>query len=191
MSSSFRQWTVAALVGVVALSALTLVERLEWARHDQQARLDTLNRLSTLRARLEGELNGTLLLTRGLAAVIAVTQDMPQAQFEAIAREMMGQKRHIRNVTLARGTTITYVYPLQSNAAAIGKDFRNLPDQWPAVERMFATRQPVLAGPVALVQGGIAVIGRMPVFLTPPEADPGSGPAWGLIAIPIILDSLM
>lgn len=191
MSSSFRPWVVAVLVTGIALSALALVERVEWARHDQQARVDTLNRLSTLRARLEGELNGTLLLTRGLAAVIAVTQDIPQAQFEAIAREMMGQKRHIRNVSLTRGTTITYVYPAQGNNVAIGKDLRNLPDQWPAVERMFDTRQPVLAGPVALVQGGIAVIGRMPVFSTPPGGAPGSGPPWGLIAIPIALDSLM
>ncbi|MBC7952465.1 MAG: response regulator [Rhodospirillaceae bacterium] len=191
MSSSFRSWTVAALVTLVALSALALVESVEWTRHDQQARLDTLNRLSTLRARLEGELNGTLLLTRGLAAVIAVTQDMPEAQFEAIAREIMGQKRHIRNVTLARGTTIAHIYPMQGNSAAIGRNFRDLPDQWPAVERMFATRQPVLAGPVALVQGGIAIIGRMPVFITPPGAPPGSGKPWGLIAIPIALDSLL
>ncbi|MBC7908015.1 MAG: PAS domain S-box protein, partial [Rhodospirillaceae bacterium] len=191
MPSSFRSWALAALVTLMALSALALVESVEWARYDQHARLETLNRLSTLRARLEGELNGTLLLTRGLAAVIAVTQDMPEPQFEAIARELMGQKRHIRNVTLVRGTIIAHIYPLQGNAAAIGRDFRDLPDQWPAVERMFATRQPVLAGPVALVQGGIAIIGRMPVFVTPPGAEPGSGKPWGMIAIPITLDSLL
>jgi len=191
MPSTSRPWTIAALVTAIALVALALVERMEWSRYDQQARLDTLNRMSTLRARLEGELNGTLLLTRGLAAVIAATQDISRSQFEAIAREMMGQKRHIRNVTLAKDTTITYVWPVPGNSAALGRNYRDLPDQWPAVERMLRTREPVLAGPVNLVQGGVAVIGRMPVFSTLPGADPGTGPPWGMISIPIIMDSLM
>ncbi|HLO78225.1 MAG TPA: CHASE domain-containing protein, partial [Magnetospirillum sp.] len=188
--SSSRPWAVAVLVTVLALSALALVEQLEWARHAQSMRLETLNRLSTLRARLEGELNGSLLLTRGLSAVVAVNQDISQPQFEAIAREIMGQKHHIRNVTLVRGTIITYVYPIQGNAAAIGRDLRDLTDQWPPVARMFETRQPVLAGPTTLVQGGTAVVGRMPIFASG-RGDPGTGPAWGLIAIPILMDSLL
>ena len=188
--SSFRPWIVAMLAAALATSALALVERLEWARHDQNARLETLNRLSTLRARLEGEMNGSLLLTRGLAAVIAANLDISQPQFEAIAREILGQKRHIRNVTLVRGTTITYVYPVEGNAVALGRDLRTLPGQWPAVARMFETRQPVLAGPVPLLQGGIGIIGRMPIFASGTGL-PGSGPPWGLVAIPIQLDSLL
>lgn len=185
-----RPWAVAVLVTALAVSGLALVERLEWSRHAHSERLGTLNRLSALRARLEGELNGSLLLTRGLAAVIAVNQDITQSQFDAIAREIMGQKHHIRNVTLVRGTTITYVYPLQGNAAALGRDLRDLPDQWPPVQRMFESRQPVLAGPTGLLQGGIAIIGRMPIF-TAGSHGPGSGPPWGLVAIPILLDSLL
>lgn len=188
--SRSRPWTVAVLVSGLALAALALVERLEWSRHAQTVRLETLNRLSTLRARLEGELNGSLLLTRGLAAVVAVNQDIGQAQFDAIAREIMGQKQHIRNVTLVRGTTITYVYPLHDNEAALGRDLRDLPEQWPPIARMFETRQPVLAGPTKLLQGGTAIIGRMPIIASG-RGDPGSGPVWGLIAIPIQMDNLL
>ncbi|MGE5516473.1 MAG: ATP-binding protein [Bacteroidota bacterium] len=186
----FRPWIAAGLITGMALAALTLVERLEWSRHAQSVRLETLNRLSTLRARLEGELNGSLLLTRGLAAVIAANQNIDQDQFDAIAREIMGQKQHIRNVTLVRGTTITYIYPLLGNEAALGRDLRTLPDQWPPIARMFETRLPVLAGPTALVQGGTAVIGRMPIFVSG-HGDPGSGPPWGLIAIPIVMEPLL
>jgi PAS domain S-box-containing protein len=188
--SSIRPWTIAVLVTAISLSVLVLVERLEWSRHEQQVRLDTLNRVSTLRARLEGELNGTLELTRGLAAVITVTQDISQSQFEAIAREMMWQKRHIRNVTLAKGTVITYVYPSQGNVAAVGRDYRDMAEQWPAVQRMFETRQSVLAGPVALIQGGVAIIGRTPVFADDTEGDGWTRP-WGVIAVPISLDSVL
>ncbi|HSV28997.1 MAG TPA: CHASE domain-containing protein, partial [Candidatus Omnitrophota bacterium] len=182
---------MAVLVTMLGMAGLLVVEQWEWARVRQEARLDTLNRLSTLRARLEGELNGTLLLTRALSAIIAVRQDVTREEFDAIAREMMAHKRHIRNVTLAQGTVIRFVYPPEGNEAAVGIDFRDLPQQWPAVERMFRTRQPILAGPVTLVQGGTAIIGRTPVFTTPPGGAPGSGPPWGAVAIPITLPSLL
>lgn len=176
---------------VVALAAVVAVERLEWARQDQQSRLQVLDRLSTLRARLEGELNGTLLLTRGLAALIASDRDISHQKFEAIAREMIGQTRHIRNISLARGSVIVDIYPLRDNEGALGLDLRDRPDQWPVIERMFQTRVPVLAGPVELIQGGMAVIGRMPIYVTPPGGRTGSGPPWGMVAIPIMLDSVI
>jgi two-component system sensor histidine kinase/response regulator len=186
-----RAWFAATLAMALVLSVLALVDYLESARHAQAVRSATLDRLATLRARIEGELGGALLLTRGMAAVIATRLEIGEDEFNAIAREMMSQKRHIRNVTLARGTIISYVYPRAGNSQALGVDYRTLPAQWPAIERMFASRQPVLAGPVDLVQGGVAIIGRMPILTTPPDGPTGSGPAWGLIAIPIMLPELL
>ncbi|WP_082910872.1 ATP-binding protein [Magnetospirillum moscoviense] len=186
-----RSWLAAGMVAALVLALVSLVDTLESARHHQEIRALALGRLATVRARLEGELGGTLLLTRGLAAVIATRLEIGQDEFSAIAREMMRQKRHIRNVTLARGTTITYVYPQAGNSRTVGVDYRSLPQQWPAIERMFAQREPVLAGPVTLIQGGVAVIGRMPVFESPPDGPAGSGRPWGLIAIPIMLPGLL
>lgn len=186
-----RPWVFAALVAALAVAALAVVERLEWARVHQEVRLDTLNRLSTIRARLEGELNGTLLLTSSLAAVIGARRDITGEEFEAIAREMMAHKRHIRNVALSRGTVISHVYPVEGNQAAIGVDYRTLPTQWPAVERMFVSGRTMLAGPVTLVQGGVAIIGRTPIFMPEPATPDGRGERWGVVSIPIMLNSLL
>ena len=191
MGTKTRPWLVAILAAAIVVGGLHIVERLEWERHGQEVRLDTLNRLSAMRARLEGELTGTLAMARALVATVALHRDLSRGDFEIIAREVMAQRRHIRNVTLARGTVITYVYPHEGNAVVVGRDYRDLPDQWPAVERMFETRQPVLAGPVRLLQGGNAVIGRTPIFETLPDGPPGSGPPWGLVAIPISMETLL
>ncbi len=184
-------WVVALLATVTALGGLAVVERLEHARAHQELRLDTLNRLSTVRARLEGELNGTLLLTGSLSAIVAVHPDLTADEFAGIARQMMAQRPNIRNIGMARGTVMTYVYPAEGNAAILGVDYRDLPEQWPAIERMFATRQSILAGPVTLVQGGVAIVGRTPVFTTPPGGEPGSGPPWGVVSIPVHLSGLL
>ncbi|MBI5163001.1 MAG: response regulator [Magnetospirillum sp.] len=179
-----RPWLIAAIAAAAAIAGLAVIERQAWARHHDQARLDVLGRLSMIRARLESELNGTLMLVRGPAAAITARGDLSIEDFNTLARDMMAQKRHVRNVTLARGTVIAAVYPLAGNEAALGIDYRTLPHQWAPIERMLRTRLPVLAGPVALVQGGTAIIGRMPIYGR-------DGQPWGLVSIPIMLPSLL
>jgi two-component system, sensor histidine kinase and response regulator len=190
MGSTAKAWLAGLVAAGIAAAALVVVDYVERATMIREARMRVLDQLSTARARLEGELNGTLLLTRGLAATIAVRRDISHEEFDGVARQLMGQKRHIRNVTLARGTVITDVYPPEGNSAALGLDYQKLRDQWPAVERMLATGAPVLAGPVKLVQGGIAIIGRTPIVTVDALGHP-SGPVWGLIATPVILSSLL
>ncbi len=168
-----------------------VIDRAERSQQDQSARLHVLDTLSTLRARLEAELNGSLLLSRGLAASIGARGEIGSAEFHAVASALMAQNPHIRNVTLARGTVITDVHPTQGNTAALGVDYRTLPSQWPAVERMLHTGQPVLAGPVTLLQGGTAIIGRTPVVVPDPNGPQGAFRPWGVIAMPVMLNQVL
>nr|WP_249116065.1 diguanylate cyclase [Azoarcus sp. L1K30] len=83
------------------------------------------------------------------------------------------------------------VYPLAGNEAAVGLDLLNHPIQGAMTRRMLETGHPVLAGPVELVQGGLALIHRVPIFLTPPGGAPRSGRYWGLMSTPINFDRLL
>jgi PAS domain S-box-containing protein len=84
---------------------------------------------------------------------------------------------------LAKDTVVTHVYPVKGNKEAIGLELLKVPDQSPAVQRALETRSTVLAGPVKLVQGGTAFIGRTPIYLTPPDGPPNSGAYWGLATV--------
>jgi len=66
-----------------------------------------------------------------------------------------------------------------------------LPDQRAAVQRALDSKQTVVAGPVQLVQGGVAFVSRTPIYLTPPGGSPASGPYWGLATILIDRDTLL
>jgi len=48
----------------------------------------------------------------------------------------------------------------------------------------------VIAGPVELLQGGVALIGRLPVFVKSPNDATGTERYWGLAIILIDLDPL-
>ncbi len=160
-------------------------------RLEERWRAERLSELAAVRARLEGELNGTFNLTAGLIAQVAMNHGIGRVEFERHARELMAERSLLRNITLAPDNVISLVYPLAGNEAALGLDLLNHPLQGPATRRMLANARPVLAGPVDLVQGGRALIYRVPIYLSRPGEPPRSGRYWGLMSTPIDFDALL
>ncbi|MEW6645612.1 MAG: ATP-binding protein [Pseudomonadota bacterium] len=191
----FTPYLLFSLAGAAVAAALLLVTlwlvQLEEDKVREERRAQAVSQLSTVRARLEGIVNSTLYLTRGLVAHIAARGDIGNAEFDDLARELMSHSRHIRNIGLARGNVISHMYPLQGNEGALGLRYLDTPAQRPAVLRAMESRRTVLAGPVDLVQGGRGFINRTPIYLTPPQGQSGSGAYWGMASIVIDADSLL
>jgi two-component system sensor histidine kinase ChiS len=192
---SLRPYLLSVLAGYLvaaALFAVTLwVVHLEEEKAREELRAQAVAQLSTVRARLEGIINSTLFLTRGLVAHVAARGDIGSEEFNGLAHELMSHSRHIRNIGLARNNVISHMYPLAGNASALGLHYLDLPAQRGAVLRAIDSRRTVLAGPVALVQGGEGLINRTPIFLTPPQGQSGSGAYWGMASIVIDSETLL
>ncbi|MEG3839750.1 PAS domain S-box protein [Microcoleus sp. herbarium14] len=177
--------SVAILVGVCIL------DRSEQQRFLQHNRATTIDRLSTVRSKLEGSLNSRLFLMRGLVAYISNNPKITEAEFAATARILLAQQTGIRNITLVKGTTIAYIYPRAGNEAAIGVDLTAVPEQRQMVEQAIDTRKTLLAGPVQLLEGGVGFVSRSPIFLTPSTADPETGVYWGLAGLVLEKNALI
>ncbi|MBY4677030.1 putative bifunctional diguanylate cyclase/phosphodiesterase [Marinobacterium arenosum] len=141
---------------------------------------NVFSQLSTIRARLEGIVSANMAVLRGLRAEIALNPKLSQAQFAAITEELLDSGVHIRHIALAPELVVSHIYPRAGNEKVIGLDFRTNPAQAAAVRRAVELREIVLAGPLELVQGGTAMIARVPVFLGR-ERDQ----LWGIIAAAI------
>ena len=177
--------SVAILVGVCIL------DRSEQERFWQHNRATTIDRLSTVRSKLEGSLNSRLFLMRGLVAYISNNPKITEAEFAATARILVAQQTGIRNITLVKGTTIAYIYPHAGNEAAIGLDLTAIPEQREMVEEVINTRKTLVAGPVQLLEGGVGFVSRSPIFLTPSTADPETGVYWGLAGLVLEKNALI
>ncbi len=176
---------IAALVLALAVGAATEhVARLEAQRAATQQRESVISKLGEYRASLEGELNATLYLTNGLTAYVAQRTRLDPDVAQAMLKALHGHARHTRNIGLAPGNRITYVYPVAGNEKALGLYYPDVPDQWPAIERAIRERRPTLAGPVVLKQGGAGFIYRVPVYIGP------EGDYWGLLSMVVDQDSL-
>lgn len=181
-------FAAALLIGaLLALGALGFAA-LEQRRSSQEERLAITNQLGIIRAHLEGALNSRLLLGRGLVSYVALHPDITHEQFQDYAGRLVGGDPVIRNIALIKNTTIVDAYPVKGNEKAIGVDLAKIPAQRPAIMKVMDTGQPIVDGPLNLVQGGRGLIHRVPVLL-------GAGGAprtyWGQVSVVLVQDALL
>ncbi len=186
-------WLFALLALVLVLATEQVVEHFEKRSKLEQEKNAVSETLSTLRARLEGVVTSNLLLVHGLTAVISSQPDIDQAGFARIAHGLVDERHALRNIAGAPGMVISLMYPLVGNEGAVGLDYRTHPTQSEAALRAMRSGQPVVAGPLPLLQGGVGIIAREPVFVLdkssaePPDAKPRF---WGLVSAVIDVDLL-
>ena len=180
---------LAALLAIaVALVTVAFIDHLLREDFKQETRSNVLNEVTARRVSLEQALNQRLFLVRGLAAYVSSSPEINDAEFQAFAEDLEGEQTGIRSLQLAPDSVVTYVYPVEGNEEAIGHDLLGDPARRDAVQSAIDNREFVIAGPLELKQGGVALIGRTPVFLALPD---GSEQYWGLAIILINFDPLL
>ncbi len=170
-----------ALAVFLALFGAThFVVKAEKDRLEQIERVKVQQRLATMVSRIDAELNANVFLANGLVAYISALGDKYGDRMQAALKAVHDSGRHLRNIGVAPGNRISYIYPLEGNEAALGLYFPEVPAQWPAVKKAIDERSTIVAGPVKLKQGGIGLISRTPVFLE-------DGSYWGILSL--VLDT--
>ncbi|MEH6472429.1 MAG: EAL domain-containing protein [Halopseudomonas sp.] len=171
---------IPSLVIVISILLFDIVlEQLVSVRHYQSQRVDVLEQLSLLRARLEGRLNANLHLLNGMSASIAINPNISRIEFDQLAAKLMENKHDLRNIAAAPDLVIRYIYPLEGNQAALGLDYTKNAQQRAAAIQARDLDSMVVAGPLNLAQGGVGLIARLPVFSTDKT---GQKHFWGMVS---------
>lgn len=173
---------VALLAGLVALLGFESIIHVQQDRRTQTERFLTQAQVATTRALLESELNASLSLSLGLSTFVLSNPTYQAAHFEQVAAALIHIQPNIRSVALAPDNVIRHIYPLAGNERALGLRYLETPRQREAVLRLMREQQPVIAGPVELVQGGIGIINRIPILFTRKD---GSKDYWGLASVAV------
>ncbi|GAB4523121.1 MAG: diguanylate cyclase [Roseibium sp.] len=159
-----------------------------------QHKREAVASLSEARARLEGEISRTVAHGLGIRAYVAQFVDKPfdMQDYREIAVELIEENPSIRSIGLAPNNVLSAVFPYAPNQAAIGLNYRMNTAQWPAIREAMMSRKVVIAGPLDLVQGGSALLIRIPVF---PAAFPGQPMAersyWGVATLVLDKDGML
>lgn len=141
---------------------------------------------SRLRAQIEGQLGARIQLVRGIVAAFSDDLDMSQERYSALMSRITGDTMEFINIAAAPDLVITRVYPLESNRPALGLNYHENEARWKVAYQVRDTGKMAIAGPLDLVQGGVGLIARLPVW---DERD-GERRFWGLIAAVIDAEHL-
>jgi signal transduction histidine kinase len=132
-------------------------------------------------------------MARSLSATYALAAVLRQGggridNFKQIAGEMLPIYGGISSLQLAPEGVIRHIVPLAGNEAAIGHKLLEDPARNKEAFAALASRKLTLAGPFTLRQGGVAVVGRLPVFL---PAVAGKDYFWGFTTALIRIEDLL
>ncbi|MDP2229129.1 MAG: diguanylate cyclase [Moraxellaceae bacterium] len=178
----FRAGLMGLAVGLIVLVFAEWLIRLEAARVDLSAQTRLQAQASVVRARLESELSNPLSIGQSVAAFVAANPQFRAQDYERLADTLFALQPRLRNIALAPDHVIRHVYPLNGNERALGTNLEQLAEQREVVLRVARERQPVTAGPLNLVQGGLGIVNRVPVQIL--GAD-GHLHYWGQVAVVI------
>jgi len=103
--------------------------------------------------------------------------------FEEIAPQLVDGNPNIDVVQLVPGGIITKIYPLEGNRGVINYNILQENSLKSEAYKAIETRKMYFAGPFELKQGGMAVVGRLPVFI--------KNEFWGFSVVIIKLENLL
>ena len=173
-------WLSLTLIILVSI----VLDRINYNRAKDAHRLQILSQVSTYRAQLEATLVSNIQLVRGLAVAVSAEPELQQARFEQIAAPLFKTSSELRHIGGAPDMIIRMSYPLKGNEKAIGLNFLENKNQRLDAIRARDTNTIVMAGPLKLVQGDIALIARVPVYI-PPE-----NRFWGLLSVVLDIEKV-
>lgn len=178
---------VATFIIIIALDAFIQYEL--FLQYKSRMLVESSFQLAKIKTRIEENLIYNLLLAKGAANFVSIEPDsLSQNKFESYARLMISESRALRNIGLAKGYIIRYVYPIEGNEKVIGLDYRTVPAQFKKVEEAARSGKLIIDGPLQLIQGGTGIIGRAPVMV---EDTQGKQSYWGLVSTVINVDQLL
>ncbi|HUM82730.1 MAG TPA: ATP-binding protein [Lachnospiraceae bacterium] len=148
----------------------------------QQESQENMDRIkSSYTERTENFINAVFHKTDVLAAVVKLENgDISEATFNEVAAIVYQKDSGIRGIQYMPNAIPTYSYPLEGNEAVMGKNFLEIPERREDCLLAINTRSIALSGPYNLIQGGLGLVARNPVFLT--DSD-GKEYFWGFSAI--------
>ncbi|HRG82839.1 MAG TPA: PAS domain S-box protein [Chitinophagaceae bacterium] len=172
--SGFMVFAVLITIG----GLLTYQRYMLWKNQEERLALSTVE---SARSRLQGSLAYSQHATLSLA--LSLKEGRIPENIDSIAAEIMSISRFIDALQLVPGGTIEYVYPREGNESVIGYNILTDPSRNKEAYKAIQNRKLYFAGPFNLKQGGLGVVGRLPVFTT-------SG-FWGFSAVVIRFNTLL
>ena len=151
-----------------------------WILNSQEQK--NIQKIQALYAeRTENLMNRMFHKTDILASTVKISNgNITEDTFQTVSHIVYEKNSGIRGIQYMPGAVVTYSYPIKGNEEVIGQNFLKIPERRKDVLLAINTKSMVLSGPYHLLQGGLGVVARNPIFL---KDTSGKEYFWGFSAI--------
>jgi PAS domain S-box-containing protein len=184
-------WLLTGLPSLLCLMACALLAyavQQSHAQRDLTAQQDRVKQqLQVMRDRLVAQAQVAFSPTAGVSTLIQTDGHISQDRFTRLVERSLTLVPYMRSVVAAPDDVARHVFPLVGNERVLNMDYRTVPAQWAQVRRARELGHPIIVGPVKMVQGGLGLIQRSPVFLRDGE----QVHYWGQVSVALDLERFL
>jgi PAS domain S-box-containing protein len=140
--------------------AFSIFQRLQIIKENEHREMRST--LENLHQNIDQCLKGCYTATLTLA--LTINDNGTPDNFDSIGSQLVASNNCISTVQLVPNGVIKYIYPLQGNESALNLDLFSTPSVKREALKSMINRKMYFAGPLVLKQGGIGIVGRLPVY---------------------------
>lgn len=179
-----NKYIKAALVFILICATFSFTAFIEYQSVSENNRRIFKDELVLIQTQLNSLLDSRINSTKNLKIFIQSNKTFNQDDFQLYVKEIYESPNQLlKNLTFITDFTITHIYPYEENKSAIGIDLSENEDQRPILLYAKEENKVVVTGPVDLVEGGKAIVVRVPYVI--------DGSYFGQTAIVFDYDQLM
>ncbi|MBN2795208.1 MAG: hypothetical protein JXR88_07365 [Clostridia bacterium] len=178
-----KQKILAFISFIVILALFCTAAFVEYQREITDERSFVLSEIQKLTLNINKYVNQSVRNANGVVAFIQTYPDLSQDEFSLYAEKLMPSEGIISHFTAIKDTTIAYVYPYEPNKSAIGINLSEVEGQKEDILKIKNNLITMFVGPVELVQGGMAMIYRMPILVDQQY--------WGQLSMVLFYDTML
>lgn len=174
---------------VMVLIVTWVIDSQERVRYLGESNLSASAFGNVIHSLLINEVNTRVLTAQNLGTLWrAHDNNLDTARFTHYARVLRDRDQEaIRSIQLAPDGVITFVYPLEGNEKLLGLDILKHHKEGEVTQRKVVSENLTVDGPVNLIQGGLGLVVRQPLFVN----NDGQYSFWGFGTIVINLPPIL
>jgi sensor domain CHASE-containing protein len=158
-----RPKTIGTIVFFVMLTIAGIAVKLRYEVIKENEEREMSNTINIVRQNFEEVFKNCY--TSALTLAMTINDKGIPENFDKISQQLLNKNESIDAVQLVPNGVIKYVYPFEENKAALNYDILNANSSVSyEAKKSIKSKIMFFAGPFQLKQGGIAVIGRLPVY---------------------------
>ena len=166
------------LILSIAIVSVSL-QRNHILREEERNEMNSI--LADAHQNIEQSLKNCYTTTVSLA--LTLNHDGIPQKFDTISKQLIKLNPIVSAVQLVPDGVIKYIYPMKGNEAAMNLNILDSDYLKEEAKRSVETQKIYFAGPLNLKQGGIGIVGRLPIY--------NNNKFWGFSAVIIKLETLL